>query len=278
MSGASFQGLAEAEVRKLFSRLPAKVGLVMAVLIGIGVPALRGGYELLGAYLVTSRGGTAYSSVDPAWLMYLTLYMRNLFVMRVVLIVLAALTFAGEYQARTLREDLLRPVTRWSVLLAKWLALIVYCGVNLGLTLIPGSIVSVVGYGVGGDWGDVVLRYLSTFVADGGFCALALVIAVASRSVAGTIAGMFLFYVTDLVAGAGLSVVAAFPQLPMQEQVRSVLLGVKPFMPSAAFAAWNGGALWSDQSWTWQSFVSLAVITVVSLIGADQVFRRMDVP
>jgi ABC-type transport system involved in multi-copper enzyme maturation permease subunit len=278
VNGPSFWGITETEIRKLFSRLPAKVGLVMALLIGIGIPTLRGAYELLGVYIVTSHGGTAVGTVDPAWLMYLTLFMRNLFVMRVVLIVLVSLLFAGEFQGRTLREDLLRPVTRTSVLVAKWAALVVYCGVNLGLTLIPGSIIAVIGYGTHGDWADTTLRFAATFLADSGFCALALLIAVASRSVPGTIAGMFLFYVTDLVVGAGLSLVAAFPKLPMQEQLRSVLLGVKPFMPSSAFAAWNGGALWSDQSWTWQSFTSLAVITLLSLVMADQIFRRMDVP
>lgn len=277
MNGPAFQGLVEAEIRKLFSRLPAKVGLVLALLVGLGVPSLQGGWQLFGVYVIKADV-SRMSAVDPAWLMYVTLFMRNLFLMRVILIVLGSLLFAGEFQSRTLREDLLRPVTRTSVLLAKWAALVAYCFVNLGLTLIPGSLIAVIGYGTGGDWADTTLRYASTFLADAGFCSLVLLIAIASRSVPGTIAGMFLFYLTDLAAGAALSVLASFPSIPMQEQVRAALLGVKPFMPSAAFAAWNGGALWSADSWTWQSFTSLALITLVSLVIADQVFRRMDVP
>jgi ABC-type transport system involved in multi-copper enzyme maturation permease subunit len=277
VSGPAFQSLVEAEIRKLFSRLPAKVGLVLALLVGIGIPALRGGWQLFGIYVVKASASDV-GAVDPASLMYVTLFMRNLFLMRVILIVLGSLLFAGEFQSRTLREDLLRPVTRTSVLLAKWAALVAYCFVNLGLTLIPGSLIAVIGYGTGGDWADTTLRYGSTFLADAGFCALVLLVAVASRSVPGTIAGMFLFYLTDLAVGAGLSIVASFPSIPMQEQLRGALLGAKPFMPSAAFAAWNGGALWSSESWTWQSFTSLAVITLLSLLIADQVFKRMDVP
>jgi len=62
------------------------------------------------------------------------LTVRNLLVTHVFHLALAAQSFAGELRAGSLREDILRPVPRWTVIFAKWVALCVWSNLALVAT------------------------------------------------------------------------------------------------------------------------------------------------
>lgn len=281
MTGAHLWLLVSAEVRKLFSRTSARVGLVLAGLIGIGVPVVRALWRLAEHSMVQALAEAndvpvpELPGIEADYIVYVALWLRNFFFLRVLLIMLAALIFAGEFQTRALREDLLRPVPRWSVLLSKWLALVVWITATVGVTLVPSTLVSMLAWGVDGDWGQVLLGYLATIATDAGFAALALAVAVASRSVAGTIVGMVLFYLVDFALYVGLMAVANVPFIQVPDWTRTMAEEAGPYLPSAAFGAWTGAGA-SD--WAWQGFLSLALVTLLSLAFAQLVFRRMDVP
>jgi ABC-type transport system involved in multi-copper enzyme maturation permease subunit len=198
--------------------------------------------------------------------------------MRAFVLVLVALSFAGEYQARTIREDLVRPVPRWTVPISKWLAVGTWSLASLVVTLVFGGLLSVIVFGTGGDWGQILLGYGTAVLADLGFASLALFIAVASRSVAGTVAGVLAYIVLDWVIGKVLWIVSviasAFPVELGTVLERAILL--QPFLPSSAFGAWEG--FYASVDWDWRNFASLGVITLVCMVLSERLFHRLDVP
>jgi ABC-type transport system involved in multi-copper enzyme maturation permease subunit len=282
MSGPHFSALVVAEVRKLFSRTSARAGIVIGVLIGIGVPLVRGLWRVAELRLAAAIAADIGAELPPlpaiepdSWVFY-ALGVRNFFVLRILIIMMAALIFAAEYQSRTVREDLLRPVPRWSVLLAKWLALLAWIAVTLVATLVPASLVSIVAWGTDGDWGRLLLGYLATFAADAAFAALALAISIATRSVAGTIVGMVLFYMLDFALWVGLLAIQYLPLVDLPEWAKTAVDKAFPWLPSSAFGVWTGAS--STAPWSWEGFASLGIIGVASLVLGGWVLSRMDVP
>jgi ABC-type transport system involved in multi-copper enzyme maturation permease subunit len=280
---AHFLALFQAEVTKLFSRSSARFGLGFAIVIGIGVPLARALLRVAEVHFAhqialddPGHPAPVLSDIDPAWISYATLYIRNFFLMRIVLIMMGALTFAGEFQARTLREDLLRPVPRAAVLLAKWLSLVTWIAATLVITFACSAAIGLIAWGPHGDWGQVALGYLATVSADAGFAALVLCVAVLIRGVAGTMVGMFLFYFFDFATGVGLMAFANFPFGNVPDWAKDMASKASPWLPSAAFGVWQGAG--DTTPWSWEGFVSLALITLVSLVVAERVFARIDVP
>jgi ABC-type transport system involved in multi-copper enzyme maturation permease subunit len=281
MNAAHFAMLVSVETRKLFTRTSARIGLVIAVLIGIGVPLVRGLFRFLELRLAAESGfdPAELGTIDPSDWVFWALAVRNFWIFRVLLIVVAALVFAGEYQSRALREDLLRPVPRWSVLIAKWLALAAWTATTIVLTFVPAALVGIVAWGFHGEaWKDVALGYLATLATDMGFAALVLAVAVATRSVPGTIAGMVVFYFMESSLWIALKVIqylpADMPGLP--PVARDAAEQVVPWLPSAAFGVWTGS--YDTVPWSWQGFTSLGVITALSLLVAERLLARLDVP
>lgn len=277
----SIFALYEAEVRKLLSRTSARVGLALALVLGLALPIVRGLWQLGVVYIATQNGADASQipSVDPTGPVYAALWIRNFFLMRVFLIMIGSLSFAGEYQTRTLREDLLRPVSRPAVLLTKWLALITWVTATLVLSGGTAGLVSMIAFPGGEGWGTLGLQYLVAILCDAGFAAVVLLVAVIIRSVAGTLAGMFLFYLADLAIAVGLMLVASVPMFGLDKSAQEFAGQVSPWLPSAAFSAWNGGTIWASAgTWSTPAFASLGVITFGSLLIAMWQFNRIDVP
>ena len=277
----SILALYEAEVRKLLSRTSARVGLVLALLLGLGVPILRGLWQVGMVYVASQNGADASQipAVDPTGPVYFTLWLRNFFLLRVFLIMIGALSFAGEYQTRTLREDLLRPVSRPAILLTKWLALVTWIAATMVLSGGTASLVSLIAFPGGEGWGTLALQYLVAILCDAGFAAVVLLVAVLIRSVAGTLAGMFLFYLADLATAVGLMLMASVPMFGLDKSAQELAAQVSPWLPSAAFAAWNGGTIWASAgTWSAPAFASLGVLTFGSLLLAIWQFNRLDVP
>lgn len=269
-----------AETLKLFSRTTAKVGLVVAAGLGILGPismwlVMNMGMTMNGADVSEQLTTTAPNALQWA------LEIRNFFFMRALIIVLAALSFAAEFRARTIREDLLRPVPRWMVPIAKWLAINVWVAASVVVSLVYGGLLAVVVFGFDGEWVPALVGWTATILADAGFAALALLISIASRSVAGTVAGVFLFLVMEKAFSVFLSIVSAmsglFEGMGIQLSVwMKRVIELKPWLPSSAFDFWVGYA--DATQWDWRSAASLAIITVVSVVGSERIFNRVDVP
>ena len=278
MTPRHFYDIWRSETEKLFSRIPAKVGLVFAALLAVVAPLLM--WVAVGAQISMNQSDVS-GGIEQSGAMGLmwTLWVRNnTWIMRAFLLVLVALSFAGEYQARTIREDLVRPVPRWTVPVSKWLAVCVWNVASLCVTFAFGGLLSVIVFGFDGDWGQLFLGYGASILADLGYTSLALFIAVASRSVAGTVAGVFAYVIIDWVIGIALRLVSAVSGFfPMElGSVLEKAITLRPFLPSSAFSVWEG--FYASMDWEWRSFASLGVITLVCMVLSERIFDRLDVP
>jgi ABC-2 type transport system permease protein len=275
MTPAHFFSIWRAETLKLLSRLSARTALLVCVALGLAGPALLysiGSSEMVINGRPVTETLTLTSPEGSIW----TLHVRNFFLMRIFIIMVAALSFAGEFSTRTLREDLIRPVPRWSILTAKWGALMTWIGLTV---LIPWTLSSLLGvplFGLEGTWREVSIGYALTWITDSSFCMLVLLIATLMRSVAGTIVGVFLFMIFDTFFGWGLYLMASlgsFFELPAAVQL---VVEAHPWLPSAAYGLWSSYS--PDQPLLWESMVALGLYTVLCFGLANLVFSRTDVP
>jgi ABC-type transport system involved in multi-copper enzyme maturation permease subunit len=282
VSPTHFGALCYAEIVKLFSRTSARLGLVLLVLLAAAPPlavfALKMAIKLFGSE-DASMNGVPFDqilSLPAPMAMVWALTARNFFVAKAFLIVLGAQVFAAEYQAQTLREDLLRPVPRWAILLSRWLALDSWVVATGLFSWAAATLLGLVFFGGAGDWQAPSLGFFASILAECGFAAVVLAIAVVTRSVAFTIAGVFLFIVLDYSSGlllAGARMLSAI-QNEYTQTIARVADAIYPWMPFSAFGVWHG----FKAGWSWQGFVALAVYSLLAMLVAQVVFRRIDVP
>ncbi len=276
MTPQHFLLICVAETSKLFSRFSARAGLVIAALLGMAGPlflfmASAAGIEVNGQDV--SQGLVLNGPVGLQWALEVR---NNSQILRALILMLTALSVAGEYNARTIREDLVRPIPRWTLPLAKWFAMVVWIIASLLVAWVYGGVTSTIAYGPSGAWSAPFLGYAATVLADAGFAALALMIAVWSRSVAGTIAGVFVYLILDTVAGWALKLLGWASGLIELPDTLLFVVSMQPWLPSSAFSVWIGYAERAD--WDWRSFTSLAILTALCLVGAERFFHRVDVP
>jgi ABC-type transport system involved in multi-copper enzyme maturation permease subunit len=267
-----------AEIIKLHSRASARVGLVGTVILALIGPvamAMRASMQVEGNMFMNPE----FSAPNAVrW----SLYVREFYVVHALLILLAVQSYAGELQARTLREDLVRPVRREQVLLAKWGALATWSFLSVLLQLALASAVAVVLHPATGsvEWKGVLLGYGAAWIAEVGFAASALAVGVASRSVGGGIIGMFLFVVLERIVAMAVWMVRYFvTSVPNVEDVQMpfrVIAATGPWFPSSGWSVWQD--LVNSAPITWQAWVALAVWTVLAMVVAERVFARTDVP
>lgn len=274
-----------AETTKLHRRWSARGALILAAMIGLGIPVLyalvtNGPMEVSNNGEMVDMGGYRHATGVVEW----ALYARNFFVMRVMIVLLAAVSFAGEFQSRTLREDLLRPVPRWFVLVGKMAALIVFVVLSLVVTFGTSCVFGVVMYGVGEGWWPVVQGYVATGVTDVVFAELALCIAVLVRSVPMSIAGTVLFFVVDTAAWATLSfvyvVIEGLKEMNPNTQFNIPIwlewvIGLRSWLPSNAFGAWTG--YMESVGWDFRAFLVLGAIAAVTGAISVVTFQLVDV-
>ena len=275
MTAAHFSLLLRAEWSKLSSRTMARLGVVFAILIGLGVPIAWA----LGAMMFQQAAPDKPVQIDPTDAIKGALFIRNyLLLMRVFLVTVTAMSVAAEFQSRTLREDLIRAVPRWSVLLAKWTALCVWIAVTTAATGISATVVSSAVWGVvSPHWGETLLGYIASFGGDCGLAALTVAVAVATRSLAGTITGVILYYFMDYATWVGLWLTVNVPMFgDVPPAVKEAASQAMPLLPSAAFNVWLG--MGDTTPWSIQSFVALLAVTLLSLVAAVRLFDRVDVP
>ena len=284
MTAAHLGALWRAETIKLFSRSSARFGLAMAAVVSLG--ALFALHQLATSDAMVNGEPLSTLLADarnaPAALRW-GLLVRNFFLLRAFIILLGAQSVAGELQARTLREDLLRPVPRWSVLAAKAGALGTWIAASLGVAWVIGAALGSVALGTSGPWAEVAAGYLATWACDFGFAVVVITIALAVRSVAGTVMGVVLFLILDTVLGWALGVLAWAAGIDLVRQAvgtaawaLDLVARANPWMPSSAFAAWKGVS--PEVDWAWQSFAALGLLLAVCGVVAERQLARLDLP
>ncbi|MBT3223478.1 MAG: ABC transporter permease subunit [Proteobacteria bacterium] len=271
----------KAETDKLLSRFTARLGLVLAVLLGFVGPIGLWWVGTSDAVFNAKALSEMWTETAPLAQEWSLSVRNNLYFMRIMLTLLGAMSFAGEYRAHTLREDLLRPVPRWVVPLVKWLALVNWLALTLIITWAVSTVMGIAIFGFGGPWFEAFTGYLATLGTDAGFAALVLLVAVAFRSVAGAIGGVMLYAVIDTLMAWGLDTLAwgltnlakigAFQDLP---SLVELVMTVRPWLPSSAYSCWAG---YNDE-WVWQSMVTLTLLTVCCLGLSKVIASYVDVP
>ena len=255
------------ELVTVFKRRTGIAVLVVALLVPI---AVLGAIALIKARTV----GLTVQNTPAEQLMQFTaaeaagwaLRGRNFFVLPLFLLLATGEAFAAEREDRTLRELLVRPVPRWSVLAVKFLALFALALVSLGLSLIP-SIVG--GFAISQDPGpvwDLLLGYLASAASDAGLISLGLLAGTFVRGAGGVVVSVIALLMLDMGA-RGLLWIMGKAGLTWADQVSGLL-------PGASLAAWEG---WTS-GWAWQPFAGLAVLLGVCLGATLLRLQRADVP
>jgi ABC-type transport system involved in multi-copper enzyme maturation permease subunit len=265
-----------AETRKLLSRPAAKVGLLGAAAIGVLGPVFL---EMFSGGGITVNGGELALDVSAANAVRWALVVRGFFVAQGFLALLAAMSLAGELQAHTLREDLVRPVARRVVLLAKWGALAVWSALWL---IVQGIVASGVGLLLhaaegGASWSDVALGYAAAWATDVSFAAVALACAAVLRSPApallALLLGVLLERFTAWVLWAVAGVALGNADLPGWA---TAILHAAPYLPSAAWSVWSDVA--SGVASLPASWIALVGWTVIAAVVAERSFGVSDIP
>lgn len=327
MNASHLFAVYQVEVERLFRRSTAILGLILSAVFGLLGPTLIAllNYAVIGprqAHLEEQLGATEAAAVQAMegsamlgwdWSVLLSFYTRNLMFLPVLIFLLGGLSMASEFVGRTTREDVLRPIARWQLLLCKWAALLTWVVAAIALTA---GLSSVLGLALNGGFafdetliadldgattwttftayaawlwspvGRVLSQLATTFVMDLGFVSVALCIAVLTRSVAATVASLVMVFTLQLGTALGLSIATS-------ELVENVVSQQAPWLDEATREALFGWGrflgLWQPPfvlgtcdvfaiQTPWQGFVTLAVITVVALIAAVARFETMDVP
>lgn len=279
--------LVEAEVRKLTSRTSVRVALALMVALGIAGPLFETFLQAVLAKAATA-GGDGPQGMPELVASHATsgvLKLRNFLLFRGMLIWVVAESWAGELTARTLREDLVRPVSRLSVLGAKWVAIQLFVAAGLLIPTVLSALLSVPLLGTEGFWGDVAIEVALTWVGDVGFATLVVLISLLLRSVGGTLVGVFLFWLVDQVLGWVLWGVESGREL-FDMILKSwgmanlgwlvdAIIATRPWLPSAALNPY-----WTytpDVGVAWQSQAAWVAVTGLSAVVAAAVFQRLDI-
>lgn len=268
MIPAHFPAMVLAETRVVFSRAAGLVPIGVGLGVGLFVLGLVGLARALTA-------GSSPESLGPLLLLTQAtgvqvagwaLWGRNFFVLPLFLLMLTGNVFSGEIGDHTLRELLVRPVSRASVGLAKVLALFALSGATLLATLLPTLAVGAALFGGDGPVIDLLLGYLASWVSDLGLIGLGVLASVLLRGPASVVVGVVGLLMADLIAQGVLSALSA----------RGVEAAgvIGDMLPGAAMAAWKG---WQS-GWAWQPFVGLAALIAVTLGLALLRLNRLDVP
>lgn len=293
LASAHFRRICGAEIKKLLSRTTARLGLVAVAGTAILTVLFIMWIDSSGIGFTTTVGDTVTENTlgdkynfAAADVLVNSLWPRNaLFIGRLFLVALTALSVASEFTARTLREDVLRPVPRFAIPAAKFVAIGVWAALSLVVTFVFSAALALPVFGVGGPWFNTLLAYTATFAGDLGLIAVALLAAFATRSVAGTIVALFLFWLLNSAAGWAVWIASkALPWIPAGTPEEALVIEtwsdrvatLQLWLPSSALELWQGYSF--DTPWAWQSALVLVLITGGSVALTMGLFDRQDVP
>jgi ABC-type transport system involved in multi-copper enzyme maturation permease subunit len=266
---AHLSRLVLAELRAVFGRWSGRAALVLAVAVPI-LASLAMRLFLEQADEAVVNGLPARSLVDMSWRGVLdwSLTGRNFFVLPLLLVLGTASSFTGEIADNTLREAMLRPVPRWSLLTAKLVALSLLSLATLALTWLLGAAGGLAVAGGDASIGGISLAFLACWVCDMGLICLTLLVASLLRTVGLVVVGVALLLILDWAGGMLLSLIGSFGQ-----EWATTANKFRPGFGLNAWDGWNQAAGYDGQQW-----LTLGIVLVVGFGGALMRFERMDVP
>lgn len=271
-----FRAMVRVELLKVFTQWSGLGAVCVSVLIGI--------VTVLWMQWLVGLGDGAQWNGKP-WHSFLqfdavgasgnALRVRNFFVLPMLLFLATASSVAGEKSDRTLRELVVRPVPRWSILAAKTVALWVLsiftllgtflASILLGWALFAEPAVAMTEGG--GSIVRVFLGYAASFVSDVGLIALGMALATFMRSVGGVVVSLLLVLMADGFAWVVLKALGYFlKQAWAESAVNWTLMG--------ALSCWSS---WETHFEPMQ-FAAVVAITAVATAIAHLRFAYTDVP
>ena len=257
-----------AESRKVFSRGSGLGALIIGFLVGLvavgglfEVQHMQGGASVNGQSVSSMVDFTATSAAGFA------LQMRNFFVLPTLLLLATASAMAGEYADRTLRELVVRPVHRWTILAAKLVALSLLALATLVLTFLPSFGVGLALWGAPTEGvGNLVLGYSASFLSDLGLLLIGMLASLFVPSVGGVVVTVVLVLMADRALWGGLKILSMFQVAQADTMQQFTLVN--------ALGCWEG---WKD-GWVWERFAALGVVVFATAVLSVARFTRMDVP
>lgn len=275
MIPAHFPWMVWAELRKVYTRGSGIGALLIAAVMGLGAVAIM--YEAGHNDTAQINGATLADIVKlnaiecSGW----ALSARNFFVLPLFLLLASASSVAGELGDRTLREDLVRPIPRWSALASRMIATSSLAAATLvitgALSFLPGLLL----FGLPADGavpvdyptiGRLAMGYAATFASDVGLIAIAFLLSLIVRSVGGVVVTLVLILMADLAVRGVLNVMS-MASIAIAGQLLPWTLG-------NALGCWQG---WSTE-FEPMRFLALGIVTVVASGLSVARLSRMDVP
>ncbi len=271
---AYFHRMVGAEMLKIITRISGWAGLILSALIPLMVTGIlvwmqpdavdpTAAPDMNAAMMQSMIPDQALTVLD--W----TLTGRNILIMPMVLLLVTAQLFAGEWSDRTLRSLLLRPVSRASVLMAKFSALWIYAGACLLISYLFALAGGWIFLGHEAEIIGVTKGYGVCWLRDGALLGIGMLVSTFAPSVAGVVVGTILGLIGELMLSAGFKGADALLSLGWPAQVT-------PWMPSAAlWESWEG---YEEVDWPMEPMGALAILFVVVIAGSILRFSRLDVP
>lgn len=260
-------GMIRAEITAVFGRWSGRGALLLALIVGI---LAVGGLELASRFAdnVNANGSPVASvlKVDWATCVAWSLQARNFFVLPLMILLAGATSLSGELGDNTLREVLVRPVPRWSVVFAKVVALSVLSLATLGIT----AATSLAGGAAMFPTEESITGHLTGFamswVSDLGLITMTLFVASFSRSVGLVAIALVLYLIGDFAFGLLLGFLANFGV-----EWAPILLDL---LPGTALGAWKDWDVGFDP----KRVGALLVWIIVTWVLATVRVQKMDVP
>lgn len=195
-----------------------------------------------------------------------SLRVRHFFVLPMFILFVTGSAFAAEMSNHTLRERLIRPVSRDAMLGAKLTVLLGLCGFSLAINFVLSAILGTIWMGNNGLWVDVIVAHIVSLGTDLGLIALGLVLSTFFRSGAMVVVLGLVLFAFDKITSLGLSLLGMFG-------VESI--GVySAFLPSTGWNAW----MVLMEGAPWVAVINLCVWTALMILCARTRLNRMDVP
>lgn len=256
-----------AEVQAVLGRWSGRGAVVLAVLVGIlavmGVDTADGLAEHMQA-----NGNPVSQMIKADWAFSQgwALKARNFFVLPLLLVLAGASSLSGELADNTLREVLVRPVPRWSVVAAKVVALSALSALTLIATALTALVGGALMFTTEGEMGPVMSGFLMSWLSDLGLITMTLLVASFSRSVGGVVVGLALYLMVDWLLQGGLRILGALG-VTWAPTVHDLL-------PGTALQAWGD---WED-GFDMKKVGSLGLLIVMTWGLATVRVQKMDVP
>lgn len=134
------------ESRRLWARPGARLGLFAAAMLGGLFVALTFAMKTSGA---TLNGESIFADATALWAVGWVLWFRNAGLFPGWMALLAVSSSAGDLETHVIRDDLMRPIRRRDVVLARFVALLGWSAATTAATLAAAAVLGVPAFGLG---------------------------------------------------------------------------------------------------------------------------------